>query len=379
MKFESNLYNFLRELQYFEYRIECLDKIWEIIFPNQKDKYSHIRVTKYREVYYLIHIDGKNCTLEVTPRKSVGVMESFSRTSYDDGRHDPAAVWNEVIINASKWLQRVKKDWIKANRQMHESYPLNCRFGIVPNSLIRASMSDFYQIDKELGKDKTKKFINLVECGHFLGDKNSIRESMSADDFFDYCKLAYIAGQREDENVDQSLSGRELYKRYADGRDEGLLSIHANSKEEFADWIDGNHKFKSGGGHPWEIKRGGNTTHISLYVSRPSYSKEGFKIQLRGASIGRLKETICMFLAIHDAGLPITIDNPEGIRKRLIAEDNIGIMPSYCSLHRGNQHFHKDQHVFDVLHFDDLGKYKRRIKPFVTWEQLPILRPKHGK
>jgi len=33
--------------------------------------------------------------------------------------------------------------------------------------------------------------------------------------------------------------------------------------EEFADWIDGKHSQKTVGGHPWEIKRGGNTTHIA--------------------------------------------------------------------------------------------------------------------
>jgi hypothetical protein len=82
-----------------------------------------------------------------------------------------------------------------------------------------------------------------------------------------------------------------------------------------------------------------------------------------------------MFLAIHDAGLPITINNPEGIRKRLLAEDNIGIVPSFHSLHRANQHFREEDSVFDVLYFDDFGKYKTRIKPFITWEPLPILRP----
>ncbi len=156
-----------------------------------------------------------------------------------------------------------------------------------------------------------------------------------------------------------------------------MLEITPNSKKEFANWIDGKHPKKTTGGHPWEIKRGGNTTHIDLYVSRPFYyQKEEFKITLVGSSISRLKETICMFLGIHDAGLPITIANPEGIRKRLLAQDNIGIIPCYQSLHRANQLFREDQAVFDVLYFDDLGRYKIRIKPFITWEPLPILKPK---
>ncbi len=83
-----------------------------------------------------------------------------------------------------------------------------------------------------------------------------------------------------------------------------------------------------------------------------------------------------MFLAIHDAKLPISIAKPEDVRKRLMAQDNIGIIPSHVSLHRANQHFSQDKGVFDVMHYDDLGRFKRRITPFVTWEPLPILKPR---
>lgn len=167
-----------------------------------------------------------------------------------------------------------------------------------------------------------------------------------------------------------------MYERYADGRHEGLIDIKANSKQEFADWIDGKHPKKSRGGHPWEIKRGGNTTHINLSVSRPKFlQKEKFKVCLTGAAVTRLKETICMFLAIVDAGLPITISDPEGIRKRLLGQDNIGIYPEQHSLHRANQHYREHEDVYDVIHLHDLGRYKRRVIPFVTWEPLPVLKP----
>ena len=62
-------------------------------------------------------------------------------------------------------------------------------------------------------------------------------------------------------------------------------------------------------------------------------------------------------------------------RKRLLARDNIGIIPSYVSAHRANQHFKAHEDVFDVVHYDDPGRFKRRILPFITWEPLPILRP----
>ncbi|MGD9159742.1 MAG: hypothetical protein PVG39_15110 [Desulfobacteraceae bacterium] len=375
MKFEESIYTFLKILKNYDYEISVLDQIWELIFPDNKSRWSHLRVTRYKKVYYLYHIDGKSCSLEVIPGKSVNVMNSFGFSSYEDGRDDPEGVWGPMVKSALTWLKKISKDWMKANRLVLEQYPLNRRFGTVPHALIKATFPEFYKLDKELGKIKSRRFIRLLEEGYFLKKENFIRESMTAKDYFNYCRLAYIAGRRKEDHVDESLSGREMYKRYADGRHEGLLDINENSSLEFSDWIDGKHPKRLTGGHPWEIKRGGNTTHIDLSVFRPFPSKEGFKVELRGESIGRLKETINMFLGIYGASLPISISDPEGIRRRLLAQDNIGIIPSYESLHRANQHFNKDKHVYDVAYYNDLGRYKRRITPFISWEPLPLLKP----
>ena len=128
---------------------------------------------------------------------------------------------------------------------------------------------------------------------------------------------------------------------------------------------------------PWEIKRGGNTTHINLSVRRPSYgAREGYLVELCGASSSRLAETVKMVLALAEASKPIMIADAEGIRSRLLAQDNIGIVPGNGSLHRANQRFPRDQKVYDVLHYRSLGRYKKRMMPFITWEPLPVLIPK---
>lgn len=373
-QFEENVYGLIAELKEFDYRIESIDLIWDVIFPHKKARratYYYIQVTKYQDTFYIGHRDGDLCSLEVQMNKSVQVAESFG---FSREAGDFAKKWDALISSAREWLKIVKKDWIKANRQVFTSYPLNRRYGIVCNTLLRDSLEDMYRIDLELGKAKMKKFIKMVEQGTIRDYHNAIVPSMTANDYFKYCKIAYISGRRKDDFVDEDLSGREMYERYADGRDEGLLEIAENSAEEFADWIDGKHPKKERGGHPWEIKRGGNTTHIDLSVTRPNYSKEGFIVRLSGCSCSRLKETICMFLGIYEAGLSITISDPEGIRKRLLGQDNIGIMPCFDSLHRANQHFHEHDSVYDVMHYDDLGRYKNRIKPFITWEPLPVLK-----
>ena len=377
MDFNKAVYTFLGELNIFDYDLSHTDLMWNLIFPDKEDKWNKVRITKYRDTYYIYHIDGNNCALEVVLKEFVKPMEGFGFSGREEGYYDPASVWEPLIKTMNIWLKKVEKNWIKTNKQVQELYPLTRRFGIVPNSLVKESLPDIYQIDEKLGIKKCLDFISLVEKGYFSRDENYIVKSMAAKDYFEYCRIAYIAGKREDESIDESLSGREMYKRFADGRHEGLLDIDQNSTGEFSDWVDGKHPKKTLGGHPFEIKRGGNITHINLSVYRPSlYGKEGYKIELQGNSIGRIVETINMFLAIRKAPLPVSIDNPEGIRKRLLGQDNIGIIPEYETLHRANQRYNNDKHVYDVLYYSDLGQYKRRLIPFITWEPLPILKPK---
>ena len=380
MELTASTFALVKELGDFSYELSVLDRVWNILFPDKGKKWNHLHVNKYKHTFYITHVDGGGGSLEVEPKKCVRAMDFMGASSYSVENHGQlATVWEPLIEYARKWLKAARKDWIKANKRIQVDYPLRHRYGIAPNALIRASLPDVYRLNKELGKDRTRKLVRLIEDGFFLKAENTEVSSMTAADYFQYCKIAYIAGKRKEETVDESLSGREMYSRYADGRHEGLLDIDPASEQEFADWIDGEHPKRRVGGHPWEIKRGGNTTHIDLTVSRPSsYRQEGFKVELRGESIGRMVETMRMFLAIHEGKLPISIANPEGVRKRLLAQDNIGIIPSYASLHRANQHFSQDEDVFDVMHYDDLGRFKRRIIPFVTWEPLPILKPRNA-
>jgi hypothetical protein len=73
---------------------------------------------------------------------------------------------------------------------------------------------------------------------------------------------------------------------------------------------------------------------------------------------------------------PIAIADPEGVRKRLLAQDNIGIVPRQETLHRPAQDFGSNSGVYDVMYYADLGRYKRRLTPFITWDLLPLLVPK---
>ena len=376
MKIDIQVGEFIKELGSFAYEMSSLDRVWNLLFPDPKGCWHHLHVINYKQTFYITDVDGEGGGLEFEPGKVVRVSDYPGIGRY--GRESPEglnAVWDALITWAHRWLGTVQRDWIKANKRVLAEYPLSRRYGLVSSALVRASRPGMYRLDQELGRGKTQKLVDLVENGFFMQAVNTEVPAMTAADYFRYCKIAYLAGQRKGEAIDESLSGREMYARYADGRHSGLLDMDADSSQEFADWIDGVHPKYCCGGHPWEIKRGGNTTHIDLSVSRPSlYRKQGFKIELRGESIGRMVETMRMLLAIHAAKLPVSIANPEGVRQLLLAQDNIGIVPCYDSLHRTTQRFPKEKHVFDVMYYAELGRYKRRLAPFISWDPLPLLR-----
>lgn len=366
---EEVLFAFLGELEEFEYMTESLDHIWNVLFPTENGKWHYLRVVNYMEGYIFIDITGNLKPIELKKPNAINELPEY--------RFPDLNGWAKLVHEARSWLTFVAKDWITANKRVQVEYPLEYRKGIVPHALIRATFPAYFRFDLELGAEKKQKIIELVESGYLRRSESTERESLTANEYFNYCKIAYIAARREDEQVDESLSGRELYRIFADGRDDGLLEIDGDSQQEFADWIDAKHPKKGIGGHPWEIKRGGNTTHITLVVYKPRYSQSGrYIIELCGEAWNRFAETLKMLYAIHDAGLPITITNPESVRKRLLAQDNVGIIPAYDSYHRANQYYPAKQDVFEVLHYKDLGRYKRRITPFITWEPLPILKPK---
>lgn len=380
MLLKKKVKQFLETLQKFDYALQSTDHIWKILFKKESNDWGYLHISKYRDTYFISDIIGKNETLKVSSIEKIEVAESGSFGNYQDIYRDEelAEDWNKLLGNAYQWLVFVEKDWLKANRMVQTRFPFDGRFGVLPRSVIWEYFPKSVRLEKTLGKKKALQFVQLVENGHFMDYELGFTEAMTANRFFDYCKIAYIAAKRPEETIDTTLSGKKLYQIFADGRHEGLLDIDPHSEIEFSDWLDGKHPKRTSGGHPWEIKRGGSFTQINLRVSRPaSYRKNKFKIELTGYASNRLVETIKMFLAIHEAGLPIAMEEADSIRKRLLGHDNIGIIPSYTGPSSADQHFMPEELVFEVMYFEELAEYTEDLLPFIRWESLPILKLKN--
>lgn len=149
---------------------------------------------------------------------------------------------------------------------------------------------------------------------------------MTAAKFYEYCAIGYKANKYEHL---EGLTAKEQYYKKADGRDEGLSEINVDSSDEFEEWYNNRHR---GGGHPWEVCRGGNSTHIDLFVD---HDEQGYFLSIAGKAWTRSIEVIKFYNALRTEGVAVYLHDAKGITDRLLGRDRIGIVPehvfpSYC-------------------------------------------------
>ena len=156
-------------------------------------------------------------------------------------------------------------------------------------------------------------------------------KDMTLNKFLDACCLGYAAN-RHNKIYHRTIGTPPIsqYRRMADGRDEGMLAISPNAPEAFSAWYADRNR---GGGHPWEVCAGGNSTHIDLIVSQ---DENGWFFTLRGTSYGRSIETIKFYNVLRKAGLPVCLLDRQALAARLTETDVIGIVPDgifprYCN------------------------------------------------
>jgi len=193
--------NLIGELAGISCDMSGYDRVWHILFPGYDRRWYHLSVNCYQKVYHISRGDGN--TLEFKAGKSLQSFDTRTNTFYpvvSDRRVTQS--WKPLLLSALKWLGSVRKDWISANSRVRVEYPLNRRYGVVPHSVIRALLKDFYRLDRELGRKDTKRFVRLIEDGYFHKAGKIEVASMTAEDYFKYCRIAYIAGKRKEDAVD---------------------------------------------------------------------------------------------------------------------------------------------------------------------------------
>ena len=287
------------------------EEYWHTEFPNEIEWYRLTAVEDHSIQYRAIFLNNRQ------------VLETDGRREKGQFPHDISGFTAWLTDSVGLVIKAVKAGLY--NDAISKLLPYKHRVGVIS----RAALWEIYPEDREeYFKDLTQKEVDefltsATEDPTSLGTK---LEQMTANDFYRFCSAGYRANKYDTDG----LTPREQYDKYADGRDEGLKEIDPNSPAAFAAWYDG----PRWGGHPWEVCRGGNSTHVSLYVA--GNPQEGYYLIVAGSALWRSAETIKFFLALRKLQVPVLIRDAELLKKRLLGEELVGIVPvgvfpRYCS------------------------------------------------
>lgn len=285
-----------------------------------------------------------------------------------DKRREPAGFPNE-IPEFVQWLIEGVKECIEMlksgtyNDFIKENLPPEHRIG----KILRKHYWDVWpEARKEFFEDISAEDVaEFIRKASAQGEgSETIKErlpSMTANDFFRFCAMGYA----ENKYNGCDKTPKEQYYLHADGRDEGLKDLDPDDPEAFHAWL---HDYSRGGGHPWEVCRGGNSTHVSL---RPMDDKDGYFLYLDGDAWNRTIETVKFYLALTRAGIPVYLIEAHTLADRLAEKEWIGIvpdgvMPAYC------ESWFPNEHIIDYMNlpYDDREKFL----PFCVWyDEEPIM------
>jgi len=305
---------------------EEFQELWLAYYPNEL-KWYKLTLTIYRDTTY-IYLDGKL------------VFQSATLQQHDYSvDNSELAMWLTDAVDTV--LEMLRNETY--NQFVADNLPFHKRLG-------KIKRRDYWDIYPELRQDYFCD-ISADEIQEVLDYATKQPEESPATRlaqitsgfFFDCCKIGYVANNYKNS---AELSAKQLYINNADGRDDGLLELDEDSADAFADWY---HNRINHGGHPWEVCRGGNSTHISLYAN---HDDDGWYLSLAGSSYGRSVETIKFYLALVKQDVPIYMYDSAGIVSRLTEADYIGIVPEgvfprYCS------QLFPDEKMLDFMNLPD--------------------------
>ena len=291
---------------------EEFEALWKEEFPDEISWYNFAAVED-KEIGYRAIFFHHRLVIEQDARKEKGYT------------HDISEFTEWLVDSVRKCIDELESG--RYNERIEKELPPQHRTGIIK----RRDFWDIFPDRREsffenTTQEELKEFLRYIDEQRTDPDWQHYRKpTMTANEFFQYCALGYRANNYSGKELDPKAQ----YRKHADGRDEGLTDINPESPEEFLHWLKNPNRF---GGHPFEICRGGNSTHISLYVL---HDEKGFSLCLAGSAWTRTVETLKFFVALRQAGAPVYLREAELLADRVTEMEEIGIVPegiipAYC-------------------------------------------------
>ncbi len=261
----------------------------------------------------------------------------LGRLHIKKGRKKEEEFYKRIFSEALGFMPVIKADRIVLEK-------------LVPYDFRTGKIKGAYLMEKVLSKNSKEKMLKDY-AGHVK--KNPEVREISLNDYLKVASICYSAAFKKEA---KSLSPLEMYKRWADGRDGGMLSIKNNdSKKEFMDWLQsGVHA----GSHPFEIVFSWHRHGIHLYPPssyQPYYS-------LRVTNYAYAPQFVKMAKALIKQKIPFRADELKNVLDYLAGE-------TYFTVNDYEEH---------NFWYVPSREYKKKFFCHIEWDKIKIPEWKKG-
>ncbi len=325
---------------------------WKSEYP---DEYNYYHMTTVQHNGYRTIVLNGNAVIQTNPN-----IKSYL--------HDISDLLEWLITEVSNVLDLLRQD--KYNQLISEILPYKYRKGAIP-------MRDYWDIFPE---EEAEHFssISREECAEFervlseADDDYSERkprgriEELTVNKYLQFCKLGYDENKLEGYDFRSAL---QMYKRYADDRDGGLLTIDPDSVGAFDRWYDLPNRDKweiQNPSHMWEVCQGSSRVRIHLSVVK---DEKGYYLYLSQNEYCSPQRSVRFYLALRRNNIPVFFDEGRRIAQYVSGRGKVGIVPCYTLPFDYYYGGYSDKDVGTFINLPD-QKTDELIRK-VTWYKIP--------
>ena len=304
---------------------EDFEMLWKEEYPDSV-KWYLFSVTHYNEEYFIF----------INSKLTLYIKKDLPK--FKDSFNNQLISWIDQAVD--RCVDWIKKDTVGYNQYVNQNLPYSKQTG----RILRQKYWDIDPEEKEwILKGLTMADIDILKTITELSENEEqtiFQDKMTSGIFFDCCKMGYEANNY---SYESTLKPVDLYRKFADGRDFGLIELTPDSPEAFEEWFN---KREWQFGHPWEVCRGGNSTHISLYVDRQANS---WRLSLAGKSRSRVAETVRFAIALYKHNISFKLWDAKEILAMISGTDYIGIVPEGITPVYCHSSFPKEDSIIDFM------------------------------
>lgn len=312
---------------------ELAEKLAGLAHPTHEDEYDR----RWEYFYLPLRRSGRKIAVQVWimeyQKEFYVTVQPYGRIHIKKGAEPTEKFYSDIMKETLRFVPVIKKD----PQILKKLIPYDIRGGKIKGRYIMG----------KLLSEKRKKSIKNCYEKHL--SKNLKIPEISLNEYLDTAALCYRAAYAKDA---KNLTPLEMYKKWADGRDGGMLSIKdRDSKKEYSGWF---HSGKHAGSHPFEIVFSWHRHGIHLYPpydTSPHYS-------LRVTNYAYAWDFLRMLCSLVSKEIPFEAGHLSEVLDYLAGETDFTV----------NEY---DEHRFLYI---PSKEYKKDYFPHIDWDEIKIVR-----